>query len=391
MARRRFQKGSLIRCKDQWKVRYLVDELCADGTTHRKHKKIFLGTTEELPTEKLALRAKDELMRVVNGQLKAASVVTFNELTDRWERKVLPMHKLSSQDSERWHLRVLRKVFADTPLADITGEDVQTFIASRSAAGLRPKTIRNMITTLRLILRAGESWGYLDKDPTKRLKFPPPDLKNEVCYTTEQAHEIIEQAPLPFNLMFGIVAETGMRGGEVCGLSIDDIDFDKRTLTVKRSAWRGKLQTPKTPNAVRRVALSCRMTYLLQNYIKSSWKPNKDRLLFYTNAGTPFDRQNIVRFVLRPITDNLNLPKAGMHALRHGNSTKLDQLRAPVKVRMARLGHGRLETTLDYTHVDSEDDQKVAEEIGAILYPNLTLPPVSDTKEIAVLAENVGA
>lgn len=48
----------------------------------------------------------------------------------------------------------------------------------------------------------------------------------------------------------------------------------------------------------------------------------------------------------------------------------MDQLRVPLKVRMQRVGHSDPALTLiAYTHVDSEDDVKFAEQLGGILRP----------------------
>jgi len=52
----------------------------------------------------------------------------------------------------------------------------------------------------------------------------------------------------PYKTLFWIVAETGIRGAEVCGLTVDCLNLVDRTMEVRRSAWRGKLQTPKTQN-----------------------------------------------------------------------------------------------------------------------------------------------
>lgn len=51
--------------------------------------------------------------------------------------------------------------------------------------------------------------------------------------------------------MFWVVAEAGIRGGELCGLGVEDVNFQRRTIIVQRSAWSGRLQTLKTRNAIR--------------------------------------------------------------------------------------------------------------------------------------------
>jgi integrase len=72
--------------------------------------------------------------------------------------------------------------------------------------------------------------------------------------------------------------------------------------------------------------------------------------------------------VLKPILEALGI-RGGMHAFRHGNATALDTLNAPMKLRQQRLGHMDANTTMDYTHLVSEDDRRIAEQLDGLLYP----------------------
>ena len=148
-------------------------------------------------------------------------------------------------------------------------------------------------------------------------------------------NKIIEAAREPFRTMFWFVAETGMRGGEVCGLQIDDI-LD-RSVAVRRSAWRGKLQTTKTPKAVRRVEISAVLAEHLAQHIGN----RKSGLVFQTREGTPYDNYNVVSWELKPLLKKLGIDRkgAGLHAFRHSNASALDSLGVPLSVRQDRLGH----------------------------------------------------
>jgi integrase len=52
------------------------------------------------------------------------------------------------------------------------------------------------------------------------------------------------------------------------------------------------------------------------------------------------------------------------HAFRHGNATVLDSLNTPIKVRQERLDHVDPNTTMNYTHLVSEDDRMLAAKLG---------------------------
>jgi integrase len=110
----------------------------------------------------------------------------------------------------------------------------------------------------------------------------------------------------------------------------------------------------------------------LKLYQLNHWKENPERLLFCTRNGTAFNNRDIVDQALHPILERLKIQRAGLHAFRHGNATMLDGLRAPMRVRQDRLGHADAALTLGtYTHMVSNDDRKVADELGGILCPSL--------------------
>jgi integrase len=77
----------------------------------------------------------------------------------------------------------------------------------------------------------------------------------------------------------------------------------------------------------------------------------------------------VVKRKLYPLLDFLGIERGGLHAFRHTNSTLMDRLGVPLKVRQQRLGHSESSLTLDvYTDVASEDDVRFAEQFDAILH-----------------------
>src|SRR6202521_2590669 len=87
---------------------------------------------------------------------------------------------------------------------------------------------------------------------------------------------------------YWLAAETGMRAGELAGLRWADVDLEGLMVRVVQSAWRGKLQQPKTACAVRTFALSRQIASHLQTF-KTSWRLNSGDLLFATRNGRPAD------------------------------------------------------------------------------------------------------
>jgi integrase len=181
---------------------------------------------------------------------------------------------------------------------------------------------------------------------------------------------ILEAAKEPERSLYWLAAETGMRGGELCGLQISDFDFERGTVRVNRSVWRGKVQSPKSEHFDRCFSLSPQLLYHLADYLRR-WTPNEKGWLFATRTDTPWDQNLVVKRKLQPLLDSLGIKRGGLHAFRHGNITIMDRLGVPVKVRIQRVGHSDAALTLGtYTHIESEDDVKLAEQLGGILRPN---------------------
>jgi integrase len=178
---------------------------------------------------------------------------------------------------------------------------------------------------------------------------------------------VVEAEPL--RTFYWVAAETGLRAGELCGLRIDDLDLERCLLHVKQSAWRGSLQLPKTENAVRSFAISLELASHVRDFL-TRWRPNNGRLIFATCNGTPWDANLLVKRKLQPLLRTLGIRRCGLHAFRHANETMMDRLGVPLKVRQQRLGHSDPRLTLGvYTHVVSEDDAKIASQLGRILHP----------------------
>ena len=134
------------------------------------------------------------------------------------------------------------------------------------------------------------------------------------------------------------------------------------------------------------LSLSPRLVTHIADFL-TRWTPNERGLLFATRNGTPWDANLLVKRKLYPLLDTLGIARGGLHAFRHANSTLMDRLGVPLKVRQQRLGHSDSSITLDvYTHVASEDEVSVAGDLDGILHPiapkNENGPEVKSSKPL---------
>jgi len=391
MARRRYQRGQLfLRGKKirVWVARWREDELTPDGAARRVFRSEVLGTLAEYATKSLAKRALADRLVIVNDpRYRARPTATLAEFAPRWEAKVATQFKPSTQAAIRSHLRLhLVPFFGKRCMKDIHPELVQGFISQSKAS---PKTRRNLVMTLRMMWKSARAWGYVVHDPFEDLVLPKARKARPVFFTLEEVQRILAEAQGPYRTLYWLAAETGMRAGELCGLTVDDLDFGRQLLYVRQSAWRGKLQAPKTENSIRTFALSAELAEHLKAFVLQ-WRPNPERLLFSSRNGTPWDANMIVKRKLHPLLDKLGIQRCGLHAFRHANETLMDRIGVPLKVRQERLGHSDPRLTLGvYTHVASEDDCRIASELGKVLPARILHPlaPKSESGGLVVMRQ----
>jgi len=365
LARRRYQKGHLyLRGKREkvWVGRWVEDELQSDGNVVRRHKSEVLGTLKQLPTKRLAQRELDARVSVVNSPTyRARPTATFQELADRWKLLVMPNHEDSTQRSEKSDIKAWADAIGDVLVKDIDCELVQGVVTgwkkSRSV-----KTIRNRVATFRLIWDKAKAWRYVAHTAYEGLDLPDYVREEQPSFTAEDVKRIIAASKAPYDTIWRLVAETGIRRGEVCGLNVGDVYLADHAIAVKRSvSKKRKLKSPKNGKA-RVFALSPQLAEKLRRYVEGR---SAEEPLFLSKKGKRLEPDNFVKRHLKPILKKLGLEGAA-HAFRHGNATLLDSLRASMKVRQDRLGHADPKTTMLYTHSVSEDDRSTAEQLGAL-------------------------
>lgn len=371
LARRRYQKGRVFLRGSKnpvWVGRWREDEV-KDGQIRRPERSEVLGSKSDFPTKRLAQRELDKRLVVVNDpRYRARPTATFEEFASRWESVVLTQFKPSTQTTLKSHLRKhLVPFFGRKQMRDIGPEELQWFVSSVEAS---PKTKKNIFATFQMVWKTARSWSYVAHDATSGVALPKRSRVARRFFSLVEVQRILEAAPEPHRTFYWLAVETGMRAGELCGLRVSDIDFHGAALNVCQSAWRGKLQSPKSESAVRRISLSPGLLAHLAECCRG-WRPNEMELLFATRNGTPWDANLLVKRKLYPLLDSLGIERGGLHAFRHANSTLMDQLGAPFKVRQQRLGHSDVTLTLGtYTHPIDADEVRLAAQLDGILRPN---------------------
>ena len=297
---------------------------------------------------------EDELTTINNVSYRPRPVAKFSEFAEKWQKLVLPNLKPSSQPPIKSQLRKhLLPALGAVTMKDFTGELVQSFIAG---CKLNPKTVKNLVGTLRIMWNSAKAWDYVAHDPFAGIVLPEWSAPEQPVFSKEDVQRIIAMVDEHYRPALWLLVQTGIRRGELCALNIGDVDFERCFVEVRRSRS-GKYITNTKSKRPRTFSISVSLAATLRGLIGSG---GQDGPLFLTKEGKRLHPDNFAHRVIRPVVEALGL-KGGLHAFRHGNATAQDQLGVPLKTRMERLGHVNGRTTMGYTHLLTEDARRVPE------------------------------
>lgn len=124
------------------------------------------------------------------------------------------------------------------PLASISPCVIYDFITSLNNSGLSNSTVKGIYRLLSAAMRCAFEEGLILKNPCRRIKIQRAEQAEQRVLTRNE-QELVRKSALNANDLPTLLSlYTGMRLGEVCALRWSDIDWEKKTITVKRTVQR---------------------------------------------------------------------------------------------------------------------------------------------------------
>lgn len=252
--------------------------------------------------------------------------------------------------------------------------DVQSFVFQKLETGLSHKTIKDILIVLKMILKFGAKNKWLQYTPFD-IQFPTEREKHniEVLTKTDQKKimNYIQEHFTFRNLGVYICLSAGMRIGEICALTWEDIDTDNGIISVNRTIQRIYviedgirrteliLDTPKTKNSIREIPISKDLLRILKPF-----KKIVNPLFFVlTNDAKPTEPRTY-RSYYKNLMVALKMPELKFHGLRHSFATRCIESNCDYKTVSVLLGHSNISTTLNlYVHPNMEQKKKAIEQM----------------------------
>lgn len=320
--------------------------------------------------------------------------------------------------------------FPTLKLKDLTTKLLQDFYNyKQSTEGLSPKTISNLHRCLHKAMKQAVLEHYIDYNPCDAVNLPRNEKPQIEIFTREQQQLLTYTSyQFRYGIFIRLVLATGIRMGELLGLRWEDIDFNKRMLSIRRTLNRlpkvdydgiGNsteivIQEPKTKNSVRSIPLISNIANELKQWKTVQKTDAMTAGDAYQNSGflvtNPFGGYVEPRTFKDFYDEILNASGLGhhtFHALRHTFATRAMEQGMDAKTLSILLGHYSVAFTLDtYTHVldnQKHEEMKVMEEFFSMpsishhhLYPVIVAPspkgfilnPV-DFENMSIKADNL--
>ncbi len=252
--------------------------------------------------------------------------------------------------------------------------EIQAFVFRKLEQGLSQKTVKDILIVLKMILKFGAKNKWIEYQPFD-LQFPTVREKHtvEVLSRTHQRKVMLHiQEHFTFrNLGVYICLSSGIRIGEICALTWEDIDTDNGVINVRRTIQRIYtieedirktellLDTPKTKNSIREIPMSKELLKML----KPMKKIVNNSFFVLTNDAKPTEPRTY-RTYYKNLMEKLEIPALKFHGLRHSFATRCIESNCDYKTVSVLLGHSNISTTLNlYVHPNLEQKKKAIEQM----------------------------
>lgn len=320
---------------------------------------------------------------------------TLGEWLDAWMKdyKFRALEPITYTQYTRIIDTIIKPAIGHKKLSSIKTPDIQKFINSLQRDGIRQdngaggystayiQKIRNMLHDA---FDQAATNGMIVRNPVNGVEMPK-QTKPQIRVLSHDEQERFIKALDGFELrpMFMLALCTGMRRGELLGLTWDCVDFRNKTITVRQSATRYKdpvtgqavhtLKEPKTWTSYRKIPMVDNIIPILRNHMEGQrihmtnpkWNPND--LVFCSSKGTIIEANTVNRY-LNQIIKRAELEKFSMHALRHTFATRMMEAGVPAKVVQEMLGHKDVALTLNtYTHVNLDTAHREIAKINNLI------------------------
>lgn len=274
----------------------------------------FFGKTKEDVREKMTKERRK----------RSNYPLTVTQLFGKWHQSI--RHKVKESTAANYYLKANKHIlpaFGNKLAESIEDTEIYAFIESKQQADLSNRYISDMLIVMKSMfkyaVRTYHIYNPMECIEMPRAKTPEITLFDE--YEQAKLQQYIAHNQNKATLGVALSMTTGIRIGELCALQWQDIDLEKRILTVSKTIQRVQVQgndkktrfvitEPKSESSRRKIPIPQGMVAFLEKF------EGKDSEYVVSGKEKPIEPR-AMQYRFQKILKNVNLPSVHFHALRH--------------------------------------------------------------------------
>lgn len=254
--------------------------------------------------------------------------------------------------------------FGKMKMNEITASDIRKWQSELIKQGYAPTYLKTISNQLAALFNYAVRYYDLPNNPCRKAGSMGKGKADEMNFWTKEEFDKFidaimnkQQSYMAFMTLFW----TGIRIGELLALNVADVDFEKRTISIMKSyqrmGGRDVITEPKTPKSKRVIAISQFLAVDLQDYVNSMYGVQGEDRLF------PITKYYLEHEMQRGIKES-GVKRIRIHDLRHSHASLLVEMGfSPLEI-ANRLGHEKIETTLNtYSHLYPDKQEQLADRL----------------------------
>lgn len=311
--------------------------------------------------------------------------ITLNTYYEEWQDERTGLVKASTQYTQNRQYKHIEKSLGTMKLCEIEKTDVQRFQKELKAKKdkktgeflLTAHGINLIMSLLKQIMRSAVNDRIIIFNPcdgVRSLKITEEECTETIhrALTTQETDIFFRYATGSYYCtFFKFLLVTGMRTGEAAALQWSDIDYDGGFININKTVSRVsdrevKIDTPKTRESIRKIALTDDMKRVLAEHkaMRAALHPRIFSLQIFTQTdGTSLIRTANVSPTINMIVKKAqnageSLERFGAHALRDTYATRAYESGMDIQALKKHLGHSSYKMTLDKYAQTTEERAK---------------------------------
>lgn len=343
-----------------WEGRYSAGY---DPKTGKLIQRSVYGKTQKEVRQKLNAILQD----LRDGTYVAPTKITVGEWLDTWLKEYTLNIRPATKAAYEQHVRVhLKPTLGKTQLHKLLPHQIQkTYNDLLLVQELSPKTIKNIHGVMHRAMEQAKLLGYLKVNPTTGVVLPKDEKKTlKTMEDTDVVAFLQAIKGNPYENVLFVTAFTGLREGEVLGLTWDCVDFEKGQLLINKQHNRAKGEkefhfSPLKNSKIRTLTVADEVLNVLrrqqewqqrwQKILGDGWENSKN-LVFTTETGR-YVHNKTMYMNYKKIMKKLGLAELRFHDLRHAYAVNSLRAGDDIKTVQENLGHSTASFTLStYAH-----------------------------------------